>query len=282
LRTLTRLAEESGYLTAQVDAAAVARVHLFNHFYQAAVGELDLAGLIDDYCRFVIRDLGYDPREIPAGTNFVDWAGTFHGRVPVMLRREVRERLERDLFRNKLLNRSFATVVLQLAAEALGAAERQLAPEERALLFAWIRGEPVLLREMRRFHVFTRADRYNARLFLRSLVELARLAGKTGLFIVLDHLEVLLSRKETGRLLYSRAARVEFYESVRQLIDEIDMLHHLFIVLGFHRELVDNEQAGLKSYEALWLRIQSEIDGARVNLFRDFLDLDRCVQDLPA
>jgi hypothetical protein len=46
------------------------------------------------------------------------------------------------------------------------------------------------------------------------------------------------------------------------------------IMLGFRRELAEDEYKGLRSYEALWLRIQHEVAGSRVNLFRDFLDLD--------
>lgn len=109
---------------------------------------------------------------------------------------------------------------------------------------------------------------------LRSLVELARLGGRTGLFVAVDGLEVLLAKKETGRPLYNKVARDEFYESVRQLIDGIDTFSFLMIMLGFRRELVEDEYKGFRSYEALWLRIQHEVAGSRINLFRDFLDLD--------
>lgn len=275
VRELAQAAAGCGYAVASVDASAVAKAHLFNNLYQAVAAELDIPGLMHRYCGQVVRALGYDPADIPAGRTFVDWASEAHGRVPEWLRRQVQERLELDLFRNRSVHRSFATVALQLAADILGATERRLTPEARELLYAWVRGEQLLLRDLRPFHVFTRVDRYNARLFLRSLVELARLAGYRGLFVAIDNLEVLLARRETGRPLYSRTAREEFYESIRQLIDEIDALHHIMIVLAFHRDLVDNPSSGLKSYAALWLRIQCEIEGTRANLFRDFLDLDR-------
>lgn len=44
---------------------------------------------------------------------------------------------------------------------------------------------------------------------------------------------------------------------------------------AFDRELMDNENAGLKSYQALWMRIQNEIVGERFNRFTDLVDLDR-------
>lgn len=274
LRLAEQTAVEQGYLTAFLDAAAVARVNVFTNIYQALVSKLDLAALIRDYCNCVVRFLGYNPDEIPKETPFADWATEARGRDLIILQREIREKLEIDLFRNRSLNRTFATVVLQLAADELRAKEKRLTVEEKDILYAWMRAEAGSLRDLKKFHVFSRINRYNARLMLRSMVELARLAGKKGLFLAVGGLEVLLSRKENKRPLYSRTAREEFYESIRQLIDEIDTLDHLMIVLGFQRELADDMLAGLKSYEALWLRIQHEVSGSRPNLFRDFLDLD--------
>ena len=46
-------------------------------------------------------------------------------------------------------------------------------------------------------------------------------------------------------------------------------------VYAFDRELIDHENAGLKSYQALWMRIQNEIVGERFNRFLDMVDLDR-------
>ena len=274
LKSLCAAAAERGYAAAYVDAASVAKINVFSNIYQAVVRELDLTALVGEYCRRVIRKIGYDPDEVPVETDFVTWACEKHQRVPERLRREVQERVERDLFRNRSINRSFAAVVLQLTASVIGATERKLTEEDKAVLYAWLRGEEVPLRDLRRFHVFTRVDRYNARLMLRSMVEFARLTGKAGLLLAVDRLEVLLAKKETGRPLYNKAARDEFFESVRQLIDGIDTLSFIMILLGFQRELLDDEQKGIRSYEALWLRIQHEVAGQRANLFRDFLDLD--------
>jgi hypothetical protein len=39
--------------------------------------------------------------------------------------------------------------------------------------------------------------------------------------------------------------------------------------------LLDDERTGLKSYVALWMRIQNEIISSRFNKFSDFCDMDR-------
>lgn len=130
------------------------------------------------------------------------------------------------------------------------------------------------MRELHKYHIFARIDRFNARLMLRALVEIARLAGHTGLFVAVDGLEVLRSRGPNGRPRYTRGARDEFYESLRQLIDDFDGLEHTLFCFAFRTELVHDRFLGLESYEALWLCIISETAGTRVNRFGDLLDLD--------
>lgn len=60
-----------------------------------------------------------------------------------------------------------------------------------------------------------------------------------------------------------------------QLIDDIDSMKHIMFVYAFDRGLMDDENAGLKSYQALWMQIQNEIVGERFNRFTDMVDLDR-------
>jgi hypothetical protein len=45
-------------------------------------------------------------------------------------------------------------------------------------------------------------------------------------------------------------------------------------VFSFDRELLEDEAKGLKSYQALWMRIQNEIEGNRINRFADIIDMD--------
>ncbi len=74
---------------------------------------------------------------------------------------------------------------------------------------------------------------------------------------------------------YTKVKREDTYESIRQLIDDIDSMKNIMFVYAFDRELLDNENAGIKSYQALWMRIQNEIVGERFNRFADMVDMDR-------
>jgi len=51
-------------------------------------------------------------------------------------------------------------------------------------------------------------------------------------------------------------------------------------VFSFDRKLIDDDTKGLKSYQALWMRIQNEIEGTRFNRFADIVDLDRLIDEV--
>lgn len=121
----------------------------------------------------------------------------------------------------------------------------------------------------------SRITRYNARHMLRSLAEIIRLGGYPGLLVTIDNLETLLNRSSLEAVHYTKVRREDTYESIRQLIDEIDSLRNIMFVFGFDRELMDNDNLGIKSYQALWMRIQNEIVGEHFNCFADIVDLDR-------
>lgn len=95
------------------------------------------------------------------------------------------------------------------------------------------------------------------------------------MYVSVDDLEILVSRSSLEAVHYTKMKREDTYESIRQLIDDIDSMKNIMFVYAFDRELIDNENAGLKSYQALWMRIQNEIVGERFNRFADVVDLDR-------
>ena len=74
---------------------------------------------------------------------------------------------------------------------------------------------------------------------------------------------------------YAKVRREDTYESIRQLIDDIDSMKYLMFLLCFDRILMDNENYGMKSYQALWMRVQNEVVSTRFNAFADIIDLDR-------
>jgi hypothetical protein len=117
--------------------------------------------------------------------------------------------------------------------------------------------------------------KHNARHMLRSLVEVIRMAGYAGLAVGIDDLEILAGVSSLEEIRYTKMRREDAYESIRELIDEIDTLSHIMFVFAFDRDLLDDEAAGFKSYQALWMRVQNEIESRCFNLFSDIVDLDK-------
>ena len=88
-----------------------------------------------------------------------------------------------------------------------------------------------------------------------------------------------MNRAAGSAMRYTKLCRNDAYESIRQLIDDIDNMQYIMFFFGFDRELLDDENVGMKTYQALWLRIQNEIVSTRFNKFADILDLDRYAQE---
>ena len=116
--------------------------------------------------------------------------------------------------------------------------------------------------------------KYNARQMLRSLSELCHLAGYNGLFIAVDDIDVLVEKSGLNTMHYTKRKRDDTYESMRALIDDIDNFSNIFVLYAFDSKLIEMENEGLKSYQALWMRIQNEVKGNRFNKFTDIVDMD--------
>jgi hypothetical protein len=267
-----------GYLVSFIDASQVKLQH-FNALYSAIVAALNLEQVIQRYCYRVIQDLGYDPADIPPSKSFWEW-GLEQSKFADNLagRQEVQVPL-RELIRNRRLDNTFAVAMMQLAALELGLELSDAAPGVREELLRWMRGEKADPRVLRRHHIFSRIDRYNSRSMLRSLLEVGRLAGFKGLLVCLDRLEDLMGTDpQTGRFKYTRAARDDAYESIRQIIDDIDNLQGIFFLMAGRTALIQDEHRGVKSYEALWMRLQNEIISPKFNKFADLVNIDTVVE----
>jgi len=267
-------ARQMGYLTVYADARQV-RLNKFDSLYQAVLDGVDVASLVAGYAETVVESLGYPAGQIPAGQDFFTWAQA-RGRVAETLRREVQEKLD-TLYHDRKINHNFAMAFTQLCADHLGT--RRLAPEQKEILSDWLKGRPLPAKALKPLRIFARVDKYNARLMMASFLHLLRLCGRRGLCAAVDSLEALLERGPAGRALYGRAARNEVYESLRQLVDDFADFEGAFFVFAGRPELIHDEKNGLKSYEALWMRIQSEVFGTRPNKFADLLDQDALVKE---
>lgn len=273
LRQMTAIAREEKYKTVWFSAKDI-WMHDFKEIYVEIFHQCDIMECLENISHTLIEEMGFDYRDIPAGMRFIDYLSQ-NGLGDALTRREIRAQLKQIFLDNPLLDNNFALACSMLTGSILG--YPVLENKNKDMLLSWLEGDRMIkLSQLRALGFFpNRITKFNARHMLRSLAEIVRLGGNSGVFAAIDDLEVLISRSSLEAVHYTKMKREDTYESIRQLIDDIDSMKNIMFVYAFDRDLMDNENAGLKSYQALWMRIQNEIVGERFNRFADMVDLDR-------
>ena len=278
LKYTAMTAREKGYVTAEFSARDI-WIHDFKEIYIQALCQTDILDCLRRCCIQIIKNLGFTPEEIPKGLTFMDYLSQ-NDLGDAITRREIRLQLKSMFLENPLIDNNFALACSLLTGGILG--HPFLEDQNRQMLLSCLEGDKSLkLSSIRSLGLSpVRITKYNARHMLRSLAEVIRMAGYSGLFIAVDNLEILLSRSSLDPVHYTKLKREDTYESIRQLIDDIDSMKNIMFVFAFERELLDHDSAGLKSYQALWMRIQNEVVGEHFNRFADIVDLDRLAAEV--
>jgi archaellum biogenesis ATPase FlaH len=249
-------------------------LHDFQHLYSAIFEAIDFEGCLEACAEQVVLAMGYRPEEIPRSMRFADFLQNNTAFDP-LTKREIRAHLSEMFFANTWLDNNFAIASALMVGGILG--YPTLEPAARDSILGWFRAEKgVRIATLRKLGLSpSRITRHNARHMLRSLLEIIRLAGFTGLAVAIDDLEMLSTTSTLEDIRYTKMRREDAYESIREMVDGIDTLGHFMIVFAMDKTLLEDEAKGIKSYQALWMRIQNEIVSDRVNRFADIIDTDR-------
>jgi len=271
LRLAAGLAREEGYLVAELDAFGT-RLFPIDRLYGAVLRSVGLETLVDAYATLALKELGLEPDAVPGRGPYLDQALRAGLGQEMTLRRSFSERVD-ALLRDPELDATFAGALAQAVGHRLGVFH--LSEQEQDALRRWFFAEKVKQSELKSLQIYERPDRYTARDYLRSLAVFGRLAGFRGLTVCIDNMETVAHRSPaTGRQRYTRAQRDEAFEALRQLIDDVDHSAGTLYLLAGRRELLEDEKAGISSYEALRLRLLQEVRSDRFNPYADIVDLD--------
>ena len=273
LGLMTAAAKKENYKTAWFSAKEI-WLHDFKDIYVEILRQCDIMGCLEAVSHQLIEQMGFHYQDIPEGMRFIDYLSQ-NDSSDAITKREIRSLLRKLFLDNPLMDNNFALACSMLTGSILG--YPVLEEQNKELLLAWLEGDrSIKLSQLRALDFYpSRITKYNARHMLRSLAELVHMGGYSGLFVTIDDMEILISRSSLEPVHYTKVKREDTYESIRQLIDDIDSMRNIMFVYAFDRELLDNENAGVKSYQALWMRIQNEIVGERFNRFADMIDMDR-------
>jgi len=265
------ISRERNYKTVSFSARNV-WIHDFKEIFFEVLRQCDLEGCLRRCADTIVTELGFSPGDYSG--SFMDHLAS-EGLNDPITKREIRLQLNKMFMHNPLIDNNFACACAMLTGGQLG--HPLLEEPARAALLGWLAGSmEVKLPTLRSLGLSpVRIAKHNARHMLRSLVEVLKMAGYDGLIIAVDDLDILVSHDSLEEIRYTRQKREDVYESIRELIDEIDTLRNVFFLFAFNRKLIDDDICGIKSYQALWFRIQNEIQSDRLNRFSNMIDLDR-------
>lgn len=259
-----------GFRPAVVDAATT-RIHMIDQVFTAVARQLDWIALAAAVVRAAFDRSGFPPPPgaDPSGPDLtVAVVASYHEVDAAELYRSVRRAIEHTVLKDAGLSHEFRLAMLRLCQERLGRGD--VSEAERETVIGWLRGERVPAGELRKLSLQSRVTRHNARSLLLSLTRWLRLAGHAGLVLRMDLTRLAITRRPPAGLrdgyYYSKAATLDAYELLRQMIDGTDEFEGLFVAVLLPPELVNDEARGLPAYTALRLRVVDEVrDRRRIN-----------------
>ena len=278
LNDLSKRASGDGYVTVSFSAKDV-WLHDFREIYLEILRQCDFEELLRGCAQSIVREMGFEDYTVGTQNTFMDYLSGI-GSADPLTKREIRNQLRTLIQDNPHMDNNFAYTISLLVGDILG--HPALEEQDKTLLTGWLNGDKTIKLSLLRALGLApmRITKFNARHMLRSLAEMAHIAGRPGIFVAVDDLDILINRSSLEAIRYTKMRREDTYESIRQMIDEIDTMHYMMFVFAFDRALIDNENFGLKSYQALWMRIQNEVVGQRFNRFADIIDMDRLAKQI--
>lgn len=267
LRHLALTAASLQYLPVIINARRI-RLADIEELYRAIVTSLPLADIVERACQAIIAEhLGY-PEFDGAAAEFAPWAERVRGLDSVLLRRDIREAVDRFLHPLDLSN----DVLLALRSWFN---LRIIDDPDPGTACSFLLGQKLNAVERKSLGVYANLNRRNARSALSSLCVLCHAAGFRGVITLIDHLETIANTARIeGELYYTRGKRDQSYEMLRQIIDESVHTPYFMLVLAGSSAALADTRVGFPSYPALWARIQNEISTDQVNRFADVIAMD--------
>jgi hypothetical protein len=253
---LRAAAERDGFAFALVDAE-VTKIHLIDQVFHHIARQIDWDELTEAFLKRLLSTNGYTLPP-PADALTLSSLARANGLPEDLFRGRIDQLLVGHVFSDYAMAQEFRFAMLHLCEGCLGIES----PELVASVRDWLKGELRLLSALKRALIFQKIARHNARHMLISLTHWLHLAGRSGLVLALDIARYSDARRPSERgqgLYYSRAATLDAYEVLRQLIDGTDALQHCFVCVLADPLFLSDDRRGMRAYQALEMRISDEV-----------------------
>ena len=250
-------ARQLGYTVAKIDAAAT-RVNLIEQLFFRIAQQIDWQALSGRVIQRLSEKEGYISPQ-PSETPFYESAAERNRVNSAIVKINLERALGREVSDRPELAKDFRTAVTQLClAQMRGGAD---APLIAQILIDWLGGRTPTINAVRRYQIFNRIMRTNARRMLESLLRWVVMAGLPGTVILLDLTRLAVSKNPRDeRIYYSTPMLYDTFEVLREFIDSADRLAHCLIVVFPDFSFLDStSRRGMAIYEALQFRIDDDV-----------------------
>ena len=191
----------------------------------------------------------------------LDQLASQHRVDPRELKRDVDRQLQHQVQQDYAMVQEFRTAMLRLCQAQLRSG--QVVDAEHAAVLDWLRGDLRQISVLKSALIFRRIGRHNARQLLFSLAHWLAVNDRAGLALVLDIRRLGFARRpspeERHGHYYTKAALLDAYEVLRQLVDNTDEMANCIVVVVAAPAFLSDASRGLDAYQALKLRIFDEV-----------------------
>ena len=262
LERFAAAAGDAGYATAYVDSAET-RLHLFEQVFFEVARHIDWDALAFTATRKAVSAAGYPAG--PGGPVTLNELAAHHRVDPRELKRDVDRQLQHQVQHDYAMVAEFRIAMLRLCQAQLRSG--QVVDAEHAAVLDWLRGELRQMSVLKSALIFRRIGRHNARHLLFSLAHWLAVNDRAGLAVVFDIRRLGFARRpapeERRGHYYTKAALLDAYEVLRQLVDNTDEMANCFVAVVGSPSLLSDTSRGLDAYQALKLRVFDEVRDTR-------------------
>jgi hypothetical protein len=277
IRSVLYDAQQVNYTTVYLSAYEY-KLNSLVEFYQEVVEQIDLEKLIRDICCVVAETFGFDQNQYDGSEVFIPKLRDEYPNSQIA-EKELRKRVAK-IAKKCDFNPSFQSFIYQITYSRM--VSNSL--DNIELSKKWLSGTNEVSQAEKKAYksllLFDKLQKFNARDWINSLIQLLKLSGKKGLIVAIDDLDVLTQRHtDSGKFFYSKNAVADVYEIIRQLIDDTETLEYCLFILGGRRSIIEDYDRGFRSYDALWIRLQTGLVGSeKFNSLADLIDVDKHLQ----
>lgn len=273
---LKALTVASEYAVVEVDSVST-KVHLMQSVFHTIAEQVPWESLAEHVARKVIsEETGFEAQ--PGHGTLAERMATQYGLDVRDVKQALTKGLRSKVLRDAGMARDFRYGMLPLCRDASGAWGST--GEDSEAIHAWLRGEPMRLASIKSFGIFARISRANAMLMLESLAHWLREAGHPGLVLLFDIRRLVEPppRPRGEGHYYTRAALLDAYEVMRQIIDATDRLEGVFTTVFANTAFLDPDSGGrgIGAYQALNYRLSDAgISASVANPLASLVRLER-------